>query len=225
LQGAYFEGRQPEGLYVVVEVTDTGCGMDQETLDRLFEPFFTTKFTGRGLGMSAVMGIVRGHKGILKVHSEKGRGTTFQILLPPSADPHKDDSREEKTQSGTLASNARVLLVEDEESVRALGQMMLERIGFQVTTASDGRQAVEVYGREGAMIDLVVLDLTMPHMDGEETLRELKRMDPDVKIVMASGYSNHEIEARLAGQGLLGFIQKPYTMAQLKERLYPLFKK
>ncbi len=175
--------------------------------------------------MSAVLGIVRGHRGILKVNSERGKGTTFRILLPPSEDTDSDNACEQKAVSGMPAPNARVLLVEDEESVRALGQKMLERIGFQVTTASDGRQAVEVYGREGEMIDLVVLDLTMPHMDGEETLRELKRIDPEVRIVMASGYSNHEIEARLAGQGLLGFIQKPYTMAQLKERLYPLFEK
>lgn len=225
LQGAYLEGHKPEGLHIFIEVADTGCGMDQETLDRLFEPFFTTKFTGRGLGMSAVLGIVRGHRGILKVNSERGKGTTFRILLPPSEDTDSDNACEQKAVSGMPAPNARVLLVEDEESVRALGQKMLERIGFQVTTASDGRQAVEVYGREGEMIDLVVLDLTMPHMDGEETLRELKRIDPEVRIVMASGYSNHEIEARLAGQGLLGFIQKPYTMAQLKERLYPLFEK
>ncbi len=175
LQGAYFEEPGQRACTLSVEVTDIGCGMDQETLDRLFEPFFTTKFTGRGLGMSAVLGIVRGHKGILKVNSERGKGTTFRILLPPSEDTDSDTTCEQKAVSGMSASNARVLLVEDEESVRALGQKMLERIGFQVTTASDGRQAVEVYGREGKMIDLVVLDLTMPHMDGEEALRELNR--------------------------------------------------
>ncbi len=223
LQGAYFEGNQAEGLYIFIEVTDTGCGMDQETLDRLFEPFFTTKFTGRGLGMSAVLGIVNGHKGILKVSSERGKGTTFRILLPSSSDCDEDDPHEAPSSSGIRASNAHVLLVEDEDSVRTLGQKMLERIGFLVTSVSDGRQALEVYGRQGQKIDLVVLDLTMPNMDGKETLHELKRIDPDVKIVMASGYSNHEIKTRLAGQDIMGFIQKPYTLAQLKERLYPLF--
>jgi PAS domain S-box-containing protein len=222
-QGAVFEGSPAEGLYVCVEVADTGCGMDQATLDRLFEPFFTTKFTGRGLGMSAVLGIVRGHKGVLKVHSEPGRGTTFRVLLPPSAAQDKDGPALPDRDPGcSRKSVGRILLVDDEESIRALGRKMLERIGFKVATAADGREALALYEREGNTIDLVVLDLTMPHMDGEETLRALKRMDPEVGIVMASGYSNYDVQARLAGEGLLGFIQKPYTMAQLKECLYPL---
>lgn len=225
LQNTYYDDDVSAGSYVCLEVMDTGCGMEQTTIDRLFEPFFTTKFTGRGLGMSAVLGIVQGHKGVLMVESQIGRGTTFRILFPPSLAELKDNPLKKSAQPSLDKPSGRILLVDDEESIRVLGQRMLKRIGFDVITAADGKEALNIYQQQKESIDLVMLDLTMPHMDGKETLRELSRLDPQVRVVMASGYSNFEIESSLESNVLFGVIQKPYTMKQLREYLYPLFEK
>jgi len=224
-EASYSEGELQERLYVFVEVADTGCGMDQQTLDRLFEPFFTTKFMGRGLGMSAVLGIVRGHHGALTVQSEVGKGTTFRIYLPAKEAPEEDAPRCASSHFAGHQGIVRVLLVDDEESIRSLGSRMLERIGFRVITASDGREALKVYLQHRSEINVVLMDLTMPHMDGVEAARELKRLDPDARIVLSSGYSDQEVKARSVGQEVLGFIQKPYTMSALKECLFPLLEK
>lgn len=208
----------PEGLYVYMEVSDTGCGMDRDTLQRIYDPFFSTKFTGRGLGMAAVLGIVRGHNGAIRVYSEVGKGTTFKVLLP--AAPAKDEPADDApTPKGTWSGAGRVLLVDDEETLRALGQAMLERLGFEVLTASDGKEAVALYREHRHQIDLVLLDLTMPHMDGEEAFRELRQINPEVRVVLCSGYTEQDVTARFAGKGLAGFIQKPYTLQDLSERL------
>jgi two-component system, cell cycle sensor histidine kinase and response regulator CckA len=219
LDTTYLSQDLPEGPYLCIEVTDTGCGMNEETIEHLFEPFFTTKFTGRGLGMSAVLGIVRGHKGTLNVKSVVGQGTTFEILLPPSDKGAKADNEQKPALPAVWRGSGLVLLVDDEESIRRLGATMLERMGFDVITAADGLEAVGLYQREAGRVSLVLLDLTMPHMDGEETFHALREIDPGVRVVMASGYSGHEIEARFGGQGLLGVIQKPYTMAALRGTL------
>jgi PAS domain S-box-containing protein len=207
------------GAYVFLTVSDDGCGMTPETRRRVFEPFFTTKFTGRGLGMSAVLGIVRGHKGTLQLRTRQGEGTTFTLLFPPLAEtaPASVASRPAATTARRLSGC--VLLVDDEETIRALGRQMLERIGFEVIAASDGADALMIYETFGHRIDLVLLDLTMPNMDGEEALEALLRMDPNVPVVLSSGYSEHEISARFSGRGLAGFLQKPYTLSKLRERL------
>ena len=216
----YLDDNLTEGLYVWLEVSDTGCGMDHETQRRIFEPFFTTKFTGRGLGLSAVLGIVRGHKGALKVYSEPARGTTFKVLLPAA-----ESDKPPVPQSGGSPQHSdwkgagTILLVDDEESVRNLGNRMLERLGFKVLIAMDGQQAVEAFRELHNEIVLVILDLTMPYMDGEETFRELRRIDPKVRVIMSSGYTESEIIPRFAGKRLSGFLQKPYTLDTLTQRL------
>ncbi|HEX5692036.1 MAG TPA: PAS domain S-box protein, partial [Roseiflexaceae bacterium] len=215
LYETYLDEDLPEGLYVYMEVADNGAGMSEETRARIFEPFFTTKFTGRGLGLAAVLGIVRGHKGALKIYSEPGRGTTFKALFPATELPAaaSEDSRSHATEwrgSGT------VLVVDDEETVRGLVRRMLERMGFTVLTAADGREAVELFRANAAHIRLVLLDMTMPHMDGEETFRELRRIRGNPITILSSGYNEQTATSRFAGKGLAAFIQKPYHFEELR---------
>ncbi|HEY4745372.1 MAG TPA: response regulator, partial [Desulfuromonadaceae bacterium] len=209
-----FDEQLAEGLYVFVEVADTGCGMDRDTLARLFDPFFTTKFTGRGLGMAAVLGIVRGHRGAIKVYSEPGKGTTFKVLLP-AASGHAERVLQAAAPESSWRGSGTVLLVDDEETIRALGGEMLQMLGFGVLTADNGREALNVYQTHGGEIAAVILDLTMPRMDGEETFRELRRIQPDVRVIMSSGYNEQEVSQRFIGKGLAGFVQKPYNLATL----------
>ena len=197
LKNIWLSENLKDGLYVYLEVADTGCGMDKETLAKIFDPFFSTKFTGRGLGMSAVMGIVRGHKGAIKVYSELGQGTTFKILLPASEKPAElfisESAEEDWTGTG------KVLLVDDEETVRGIGVEMLKELGFSTLTARDGKEALEIY-RNTPDISLVILDLTMPRMDGEQCFRELKAINPEVKVVISSGYNELEVSPEIYRQ-------------------------
>lgn len=208
------ENLQP-GEYVFLQVADSGCGMDEETLARLFDPFFTTKFTGRGLGMSAVLGIVRSHRGAMSVRSEPGSGTEFRILLPTagSAASHADD---EAPSLSELEADRCVLLVDDEREVRAAGRRMLERLGLRVLTAADGVEALEVHQEEGEGIDLVILDMTMPRLDGLETMAVLQERDPSLSIILSSGYTEKEIRSRCAGGEPAAFLQKPYDLQTLR---------
>ncbi len=167
---AYLGDELPEGLYVYVEVTDNGCGMSAETSAKIFDPFFTTKFTGRGLGLAAVLGIVRGHQGAIQCTSVLGQGTTFKVLFP-ACPLHAKIAEGAEAAAQKWRGSGTILVVDDEETIRALARHMLLKMGFQVLTAVDGREALEIFRAEGDKIRLVLLDMTMPHLDGDETFR------------------------------------------------------
>ncbi|MFP4583171.1 MAG: response regulator, partial [Desulfococcaceae bacterium] len=215
------------GNYVRLSVADTGSGMDPDTRSRLFEPFFTTKFLGRGLGMSAVQGIVRGHEGTLFVDTAPGKGTTVSVVFPAMAVPEEEDSDDEVAESAEesrASDRGVVLVVDDDEAVRALGEKMVARLGFRTRTARDGLEALDAFRTHGDDIVAVLLDLSMPRMDGVRAAEALREMRPELPILLSSGFSQKEAVRRLNPADISGFIQKPYRMSALREafaRLLP----
>jgi len=224
LQETYLDEDLPEGLYVSLEVADTGCGMPEETQAKLFDPFFTTKFTGRGLGMAAVLGIIRGHRGAIRICSEIGKGTTITVLFPAmrskTSDTDGEGQGDESQIDEAWKCSGTVLLVDDEESVRAIGTRMLQRLGLTVLIACDGREGVDVFREHQDEIACVVLDMIMPHMDGKDAFDELRRISSDVPVIMSSGYDEERITRRFAGKDLAGFIQKPYEFQELRNTMH-----
>ena len=218
LRETFLDNDLAEGRYVYLEVSDTGCGMAPEERGKIFDPFYTTKFTGRGLGLAAVLGIVRGHRGAIKVYSEEGKGSTIKVLFPAS-DQGAELDIERGAEEVEWKGHGTVLLVDDEEMVRVLAQEMLERLGFEVLTASDGREGVEVYERGHEEIALVLLDMTMPRMGGAEAFQEMRRIHKDVRVILCSGYNEKETTSRFCGKGLAGFLQKPYTSKALAAKV------
>ncbi|HVN79869.1 MAG TPA: response regulator [Terriglobia bacterium] len=220
LRGASLGNDLPSGVYVYLEVSDTGCGMDAETQKRIFEPFFTTKFLGRGLGLSAVQGIVRTHKGALRLYSEPSKGTTLRVLFP-ALSTNEEETTETTTEASARAwrGSGTVLLVDDETIVRDVVREMLQFYGFSVLTAMDGKAALDLYRERGREISLVLLDMTMPHMDGAETFRALRQLNPVVPVILSSGYAEQDVTPQFAGKGLNGFLQKPYTLENLQTKL------
>ncbi len=218
LQTTHIDDPLPPGSYVFIEISDDGCGMDKQTQKKLFDPFFTTKFTGRGLGMSAILGIVRGHNGAIKVYSEPGKGTTFKVLFPVAKDVEVQEVYATPDTHQAWVGHGLILVVDDEKSLRETASLMLENIGFQVITACDGVEAVEIFSRSHSEIDVVLLDMTMPKMDGKTAFREMRRIDPDVRVILSSGYNEQDATSHFAGKGLAGFIQKPYHLATLRQQ-------
>ncbi len=217
LREAYFAPDLPGGSYVAFEVTDDGEGMSPETLARIFDPFFTTKFTGRGLGLSAVLGIVRGHSGAIRVESQPGLGTRFRVLFPRvEGEPTSVQSSRRPRQ---LRGSGRILVVDDEVIVRDVTARLLQALGYTVLTAGDGEEGVRAFQASREPIDAVLMDLTMPRLDGVGAFEQLRRLDAKVPVLLMSGYSEQDASARFAGRGLSGFVQKPFSTEQLAAKL------
>jgi CheY-like chemotaxis protein len=210
LRGNVTRQTVPAGEYIVLTVKDTGCGMDEATCARIFDPFFTTKFTGRGLGLSSVLGIVRGHKGLLTVESTPGVGTTFCVFFPIA----QQRLRQHPVVAESASGEGTILVVDDEEIVRRVAQAVLSRLGYRIVTANNGEEALRIYSSAPDPVDAVLLDLTMPVMGGEETLRRLTKIKPDVVVVVMSGFQEREVMSRFEGK-VAGFVQKPFTSGQL----------
>ena len=207
----------PPGPYAYLQVADSGCGMDVATQARMFEPFFTTKFAGRGLGLAAVQGIVRSHRGAIRIRSAPGKGTTVGVYLPADATAELPTSDSTPTTRMPVLDRARgtVLVADDEAIVRSTSKRLLERAGFKVLLARNGREAIDLYDVHVNEIVAILLDLTMPVLAGDAAFDELLRRNPRPQVILTSGFSKEETATHFAGKPLAGFLQKPYRAAEL----------
>ena len=208
-----------EGRYVTLSVIDTGIGMDEETKQRVFEPFFTTKEIGKGtgLGLSMVYGVVKNHEGYVSVYSKIGKGSTFKIYIPVSEE--KEITESTKTGNLIIGENELILFVEDEDKIRTLGKKMLEKYGYNVLTAENGKEAVEIYKAHIKEISLVILDVNMPKMGGRELFLKLKEFNPEVRALVSSGYCKNGQVQDILDKGVMGFIQKPFGMTEFLRKV------
>ncbi len=214
-----------EGRYAFLEVKDDGCGMDSETRRRMFEPFFSTKFQGRGLGLSSVLGIIRGHQGFVRADTQVSRGTVIRVLLPMSEHVDKPSSAElSPAAREVLPGEGLILVVDDEPSVRRLIRMMLEKMGYEVITAADGNEVVRIYHAHSEALALILMDLTMPGMDGVNTFQALQRAGCEIPVVLASGYSEAQLRTQYGEKGFAGFLHKPFQKQTLSDVLVQVFK-
>ena len=206
------------GNYVLLKISDTGLGMAKETMDRMFEPFFTTKKMGRGtgLGLASVYGIVKAHGGYIDVDSETGKGTTFSVYLPTTEKKLQEEIEGIRSSTGGTET---ILLIDDDEMVLETGAMMLKRLGYTVFSADNGKTALRIYEQKRDHIEMVILDMIMPDISGSETYDALKKVDPDVKVLLSSGYSIDGQAEEILGRGCDGFIQKPFTMEELSMKV------
>jgi CheY-like chemotaxis protein len=218
LRAAFPGAEIAAGNYVFIQVEDDGCGMDEQTRARIFDPFFTTKFAGRGLGLAAAMGIVKAHHGAIRVAAAAGKGTVFKVIFPAGREEVVEPREPAHTGSKDSIRGV-VLVVDDEEIVRKVAKAALQTQGYRVVLASDGQEAVEVFREISDSVSLVILDLMMPVMGGEEALRHIRNIRPDVIVMLSSGYTETDAMRRFSGHGLAGFIQKPYTSARLREKV------
>ncbi len=205
------------GRYVKISVTDTGIGMNKVTQQRIFDPFFTTKEIGKGtgLGLASVYGIIKNHEGFITVSSKEGEGSTFIIYLPAS----EKEIIEGKGSVKDMKNSRTVLLIDDEDMIVEVGREILGILGYKVLTARSGEKGIEVYQQNRDQIDVVILDMVMPSMGGTETYNRIKEIDPDVKFLLSSGYSVDKEASKILNGGRNGFIQKPFTINQLSEKM------
>ena len=199
-------------------VTDTGIGMDKATLQKVFDPFFTTKEMerGTGLGLASVYGIIHNHEGMINVHSEPGMGSTFTFYLPAS---EKESVEQQESTPAIVHGHGTILLVDDEKMVVETAKKMLEKLGYRVTTAASGKEALSTYASRPDMFDMVILDMVMPTMGGPQTFEQLKQINAHIKVLLSSGYSINEQVKNLLSLGCNGFIQKPFTVHELSQKV------
>lgn len=209
----------PAGSYVCLEVTDNGCGMDEETKWRIFEPFYTTKFAGRGLGMSAVLGIIGSHKGALQLQSQLGQGSTFKVYLPAQKNNSVQDRSVQHITESEWCGHGTVLLAEDEDQIRSIVKTYLEMFGFTVVEAVNGKEALDLFQKYASDISLVMTDMDMPVMDGYALFHALKQIKPTLPIIISSGFGEADVTARIDSNKIAGLISKPYTPEKLRDTL------
>jgi CheY-like chemotaxis protein len=215
-------GSSPEEEYLQLEVADTGCGISEEAKARIFDPFFTTKAAGRGLGLAVVQGLVRAHRGVIRVVSAPGSGTTFQILLPSIAKDQRQQNEPQtlgKAMDETPSGSGTILIIEDEEMLRLSVSKMLRNLGFVVIEAEDGNKGLELFLADRPRIDVVLLDMTLPGRTGRAVLEELQRIEPEVKVIITSAYGHGHVENSLNGLRPSAYLQKPYRVAELVKLL------